>query len=239
MSIILTGYKGFIGQNYYKKYGDKNFILIEKEDVIPTLKQDDIIIHLGATTNTMSGLKECLFNNFLFTIRLFNKCKKIKCKLIYASSASVYGNGFLPLNYYAWSKLLTDIYINNRAVGLRFFNVFGEGEEHKKEMMSIPSKIKKGYNKLFQGTKNHSRDFIYVKDVCDVINYFTKNYILGTYDVGSGKTTKISNLFKTKYETIPLPHNLKNKLQTNTKANLTNLKQAGFNKKYLGVKKWL
>ena len=86
-------------------------------------------------------------NNFTFSKLLADFCLKNSIPLVYASSASVYGDAqhFVEsknekaLNYYAYSKLLFDEYIRNKninsfksqIVGLRYFNVYGPYEEHK------------------------------------------------------------------------------------------------------------
>ena len=79
--------------------------------------------------------------NFKFSQDLLHHCSNTRIPLIYASSASVYGDGqdFIEdkkyesfLNHYAESKLLFDNYfrenqskIYSQVVGLRYFNVFG------------------------------------------------------------------------------------------------------------------
>lgn len=227
--IYLTGYKGFIGKNYYRKHCRKNLYLIEKGDKFPKLNKGDTVIHLGATTDTTAELIECLLNNTLYTINLFEKCKRAGAKLIYASSASVYGNGDGPLNAYAFSKKLIDDYINGRAVGLRFFNVWGPGEEHKGKMMSFPSKIKQGHNTLFMGTEFYARDYIHVSDVVRVIDFFVNNYKPGIYDVGTGKATTYWELMKNVDVVYAhMPSKLKGKLQKYTRADLSDLEKVGF-----------
>jgi ADP-L-glycero-D-manno-heptose 6-epimerase len=173
--IYVTGAFGFIGQNYVKLLNKKglNVVISNKFNYVPKiLTSKDTVVHLGAQTDTTAGWRDVLYNNTTYTIKLFNACRRAKCKFIYASSAAVYGNGGMPLNAYGWSKLLADWYINGRAVGLRFFNVYGPFEEHKGNMKSFISKMRDGQKVLFEGTVNHKRDYVHVTDVCKVIDFF-------------------------------------------------------------------
>ena len=130
---------------------------------------------------------------------LLDLCYKYDIPLIYASSAATYGDGkkgfndnippskLKPLNIYAKTKNMFDKHILNTKtkkpshwIGFKFFNVYGQGEEHKKDMASIIYKgyqeiIKTGQIKLFKSLNNkykdgeQKRDFIHVDDICDVI----------------------------------------------------------------------
>ena len=53
--------------------------------------------------------------------------------MIYSSSAANYGtNGEFPSNLYGWSKYVGEGYVvANGGIGLRYFNVYGPGEENK------------------------------------------------------------------------------------------------------------
>ena len=81
-------------------------------------------------------------NNFHFTVRLADWALKHDKRFIYASSAATYGDGSLgfqddesaiehlkPLNMYAFSKQLVDLWMKkrgafDRVVGLKYFNVY-------------------------------------------------------------------------------------------------------------------
>ena len=85
----------------------------------------------------------------------------------YASSASVYGNStdgsMNPLNYYALTKTQIDYWVQDNIdkfksiQGFRFFNVYGQGEEHKGNQQSPVSKFvqqleEDGVIKVFEGS---------------------------------------------------------------------------------------
>ena len=166
MKILITGYKGFIGKNLYhylqkKGYQVEGFDWSDK--IIPNLQPFDVVVHLGAISSTTErNINKLLNQNLDFSMKLFNLCTKSNTKFIYASSASVYGNSqqqnnikFIredypkyPLNPYAWSKYLFDRWMVNlgnektNAIGLRLFNVYGSGEEHKGNQQSVFGKFK-------------------------------------------------------------------------------------------------
>jgi len=260
--IIVTGGAGFIGSNYirylnsigitdilvvdsklnnYKNLeGLKYTSYLDKDDFNDTtdLTNVEAIIHLGATSDTMASSELCYDNNYKYTLQLFFNAMKHYVPFIYASSASVYGNNGTPLNYYAASKLMADITINTRSVGLRFFNVYGPNESHKGEMRSFITKIIDGSTKLFRGTEESARDYIYVKDVVKIIDHFRVHYKPGIYDVGTGINTTYNELFKIIGKTpnmIDMPDELKGKLQVNTKADLAPLRKAGYTDNFYAI----
>ena len=136
-------------------------------------------------------------------------------RFIYASSAATYGDGssgysdksvdfLVPMNPYGFSKHLFDMFIiNNKldqyACGLKFFNVFGPNEYHKKDMRSMVIKSveqikEKGYINLFKSTHpdypdgGQMRDFIYVKDCCRIMmKVLADRNWNGIYNIGTGK----------------------------------------------------
>ncbi|GIV53965.1 MAG: ADP-L-glycero-D-manno-heptose-6-epimerase [Candidatus Kapaibacterium sp.] len=224
--IILTGGAGFIGSvvlwrlnqagiddvlvvdrlgthDKWKNLVGKRFrMLVTPEGFLANVQNRnvgsaDVIIHLGACTNTTERDADYLAeNNFRYSARLAEFALEREIPFIYASSASVYGDGrsgyrvgttasLRPLNAYAMSKYLFDCWIEQRALlervtGLRFFNVFGPNEYHKGAMASMAYKAflqiqQSGKVKLFASTSpdyadgEQKRDFVYVKDVAEII----------------------------------------------------------------------
>ena len=149
-------------------------------------------------------------NNFSYSKRLLEWALDHNVDFIYASSASVYGNGDLgfkeesqcenPLNLYAFSKLAFDNYVRHilysvnpisQVLGLRYFNVFGINEYHKSKMASVAFHFFNQLNdnntlSLFEGSQSFYRDFIYIKDVLKINNFFFKNKLSGIYNCGTG-----------------------------------------------------
>ena len=265
--ILITGHKGFIGQNLVEKlikgnFGPGELVLIDlKEgDVFKSLEKVDFskikkIIHLGAISDTTeTDIKKVMNYNVVFTLELFKRAKEFRTPIIYASSASVYGNttdySYNPLNLYADSKMLIDTYVEHHItefshiVGLRFFNVYGNKEEHKKSQASPVTQFsiqakESGVIKVFEGSENFKRDFVSVEDVIECI-FLSNKKESGLYDVGTSTQSSfldvakiISGLYKSKIEEIAFPEKLKGKYQCNT------LARNHFDKRFHTIKQWL
>ncbi|KAB8219852.1 ADP-glyceromanno-heptose 6-epimerase [Aspergillus novoparasiticus] len=179
----------------------------------------DIIFHNGAcSVTTEQNGKFMMDLNFTMSKEILHYCQKHRSRLIYASSAAVYGkNAFpeagqqpqkpVPLNVYGYSKLLFDQYVARhlneykglQVVGLRYFNVYGPREQHKGPMASIAyqmhQQLKGGSKiKLFGAYDGYaagmqSRDFISVHDIVRVnLWFFDHPVVSGTFDVGTGRS---------------------------------------------------
>jgi len=239
--IILTGADGFIGKNFLKQI-DEPVVKVEKDDAftfLRTFKDWDkvsLILHQGAMSSTTeNNILRLHSNNVVFTLMLFDKAISHQIPVKFASSASVYGNTngeINPLNYYAITKLQIDYYIKDHMSkfksiqSFRYFNVYGEGEEHKGDQASPISKFTKqvretGKLKLFEGSDKFLRDFVCVDDIVDVV--LNNNAPSGIYDLGTGKPIsfqEVADLVIKKeggdIEYIPFPDHLKDKYQTYT-----------------------
>jgi len=165
-----------------------------------------------------------------------------------------------PLNFYGESKNDFDKWVLEQTetppnwYGLKLFNVFGPNEYHKGRMASVvyhaykqakeTNKIKlfKSHNPNF-GDGEQLRDFIYVKDVIDVIFWLTENTPKsGIYNVGSGRARSFSSLAdavcstidsdKIEIEFIDMPDDIKDKYQYFTQANINKLRSVGYTKSF-------
>lgn len=173
------------------------------------------ILHEGACSDTMEyNGKYMMDNNYAYSKTLLAFCLTRKVPFLYASSASVYGNGRQgfreepacenALNVYACSKMLFDRHVRrvmpsaaSQVVGLRYFNVFGPQENHKGTMASVAYHFfhqlrQDGVVRLFAGTDGYAdgeqrRDFIYVKDVVNVNLFFLEHpEKSGIFNCGTG-----------------------------------------------------
>ena len=240
--IILTGSKGFIGQNFLKALRNEEVIEVEKDNCQEFCRnfaewdKVKLILHQGAISSTTCTDLELLINtNVAFTEWLLNKAIKYKIPVKYASSASVYGrslNEINPLNYYAITKVITDYWVQDHmdefklVQGFRYFNVYGEGEDHKGNQASpiqtFTEQVKNtGKLKLFEGSENFIRDFICVKDI--VHHVLNNDKPSGIYDLGTSipiSFQKVGELIAKKYnaeiEYIPFPKHLEGKYQKYT-----------------------
>ncbi len=199
----------------FKDYYDKEeFIsLVEKNKFKSKIKS---IIHLGACTNTTENNWNYLkYNNIIYTKKLYEFSLNKNCQFIYASSASIYGNksgagaiknfNYKPLNLYGKSKFELDKYFfknsNKKVLSLRFFNVYGNLEYHKKDMRSPVSKfadelVRKKYIKLFKLLKEPSRDFIHVNDAISLLLFLKKKKVNGIFNIGTGTSETFLNIAK-------------------------------------------
>lgn len=301
--ILVTGGCGLIGSNIIRALNDKGISdiivtdelddtdkwknisnkniadLIEKDQLFNDISKYNFntVIHMGACTNTMEkDSQKMMRDNFFYSKRLWEFCAEKNIKFIYASSASVYGDGSLgfsediemdkltPLNVYAYSKLLFDRWNSAQKsappnwVGLRFFNIYGPFEAHKGKMASM---VYQAYKKiknekrvcLFKDCQDSSldgeqrRDFVYVKDVADVVMFFYENlnYASGIYNLGTGRTNTFNELAeevfsamneKVNIEYVDMPSHMKEKYQIYTKADITKLRAAGYTKEFISLK---
>lgn len=205
MKVLLTGYEGFVGSNLLKKLKELGHYVycLEKngsyEDLTleSMIKQCEVIFHVGAISDTtLQDVTEMLYYNYTLSKRIFDLARKHNVKVVYSSSAANYGDGDgIPNNIYGWSKLLAEQYglkACEKFVALRYFNVYGPGEENKGKMASIAYQSwKAGKFKLFPGEIR--RDFIYINDVVHA-NIHAATLERGVFDVGTGNAETFQNL---------------------------------------------
>lgn len=164
-----------------------------------------------------------------------------------------------PLNPYGRSKNEIDKFILGQTeqppfwAGLKFFNVYGPNEFHKGKMASVILHAFRQINetgkvKLFRShNPNYKdgqqlRDFVYVKDVAKVILWLMRHKPeSGLYNVGTGKARSFfdlaDNTFKamgveTDIEFVDTPLNIRDKYQYFTEANMTKLRNAGYDEPF-------
>ena len=213
LKILTTGGTGFIGSNLVSALEERGNELtivdnlssgnpenlrgfkgdvvdgdIATLDLISQFKEKkfDIIFHQAAITDTtFSDDKEMFRVNVEGFRNILKFARSIKAKLIYASSAGVYGRGkipmkegqeLFPLNAYAFSKKMMDELAAKEMeegdiaiIGLRYFNVYGPREKYKGKSASMIYQLYKQMEnkqrpKIFKWGEQ-KRDFIYVKDI--------------------------------------------------------------------------
>ncbi|MGM0782557.1 MAG: ADP-glyceromanno-heptose 6-epimerase [Pseudomonadota bacterium] len=166
-----------------------------------------------------------------------------------------------PLNVYGYSKLLFDQYVRARwhefdsqVVGFRYFNVYGPREQHKGKMASVAyhhhTQIRAGDNlKLFGAWDGYeagmqSRDFVYVGDVVDVNLWFLDHPDKsGIFNLGSGRAEPFKAIGEAvvgyygrgEIEYIDFPDELKGRYQSYTRADISRLRKAGYDREFRTV----
>jgi ADP-L-glycero-D-manno-heptose 6-epimerase len=259
-------------KTFYQKIERKHFIeWFDKNYNIVT----DVIHIGARTDTTEKDINILNELNLNYTKAIWNICAKNKISLIYASSAATYGlgeNGYdddetkipllKPLNLYGESKNDFDIWALQQPQspphwqGLKFFNVYGPNEYHKGRMASVIFHSfhqinTNGKVKLFGShNPNYSdggqlRDFVYVKDVVNVIWFlFSTKIKSGIYNLGSGQARTFLDLANATFkalniepniEFIETPIDIRDKYQYFTEANMNKLISAGYSKKFTSL----
>lgn len=249
--ILVTGGAGFIGFHLCKKLSEANpnvtiydnlssgtlenvkdtpkakFVkndILNLKNLYATEKAD-VIFHLAAQVvvpYSMENPLEDFETNARGTLNVLEKARKEDARVVFASSAAVYGNptkfptpetyGFNPFSCYGLSKVVGEeycqMYMTQYGLDitiLRFANVYGSrchGVIH-----DFLDKLQKNPAKLeIIGTGLQSRDFVHVSDVVNaVILAATRENALGkTFNIGFGETTKIIDLAKMILEILNL-----------------------------------
>ena len=252
--LVVTGAAGFIGSNIVKglnarglsdiiavddlTQGDK-FRNLADLQIADYVDQDtfyaafaqgaygpvEAVFHQGACSDTMqSDGKYMMSNNYTLTCGLYETCQSKGSRLLYASSAAIYGGSSVftedlanerPLNVYGYSKLLfdqklrrelgTELAARHQVVGLRYFNVYGPREQHKGRMASVAyhqfNQFRAdGKVKLFGEYGGYApgaqmRDFVFIDDVVAVNLWFFDNpQACGIFNLGSGRAQPFNDV---------------------------------------------
>ncbi len=241
--ILVTGGAGFIGFHLCKKLleftpnltiydnlsngklenvKDLSKAKFVKGDILDLKKLNsqekaDLIYHLAAQVvvpYSMENPIEDFETNARGTLNVLEKARKDDARLVFASSAAVYGNptklptpedyGPNPFSCYGLSKVVGEeycnIYVNQYGLDitiLRFANVYGSRCHG--VISDFLDKINENPAKLeIIGTGLQSRDFVHVSDAVDalMLSAVRENALGQTFNIGFGKTTKIIDLAK-------------------------------------------
>jgi ADP-L-glycero-D-manno-heptose 6-epimerase len=189
----------------------------------------DAVFHEGACSDTMEQNGQYMMdNNYRVSCDLYTACQAQGTRLLYASSAATYGGSstFIeapanerPLNVYGYSKLLFDQRLRlllgakfesakTQVVGFRYFNVYGNREQHKGRMASVAFHQfhqfkEQGHVKLFGDYGGYAagmqqRDFVYIDDVVAVNLWFFDNPSKsGLFNLGTGRAQPFNDVAHT------------------------------------------
>ena len=182
----------------------------------------DAVFHEGACSDTMEHDGRLMMDlNYRCSKELLDACMTQGTRLLYASSAAVYGASRQfredpalerPLNVYGYSKLLFDQVVRRalptapiQIAGFRYFNVYGPREQHKGRMASVafhhwgqvtkgePVRLFGGYDGY--GPGEQSRDFVFVGDVVATKLWFFENPDRsGIFNLGTGRAQAFNDL---------------------------------------------
>jgi len=223
----------------------------DKDRIARVVKGKDYVIHLAAVTSNIEFIRnpvDCYdvnANGFLNTVdaAATGGCKKF----VYASSAAVYLDSFSEEavidprkqgNHYAKTKIMNEMLAHSygdiygmRTIGLRYFNVYGNGENEKGDYASIVTlflKAKKSREALVvYGDGQQARDLIKVTDAARLTVDLLEKGSYPVYNVGTGVATAyiaIAEMIE-KHSIRCVPNPLPN-YQYYTRADTQKLKEA-------------
>ncbi len=179
----------------------------------------DVIFHLASITDTTVMDQELMMRKNVDGFKnILEIAEDSGAIVVYASSASVYGivKEHIPLkedrekspeNVYAFSKYIMDNIARDfseetgiKAVGVRYFNVYGPGEAHKGKFASMIYQL---YKQMKEGKRprifkwgEQKRDFVYVKDAVDATIIASKAPETTVYNVGSGQARSFNEVIQ-------------------------------------------
>ena len=225
------------------------------------------VFHLGACSSTTERDASYLIaNNVRRSQEIAGWTLARGARFVYASSAATYGareidlredldpHALRPLNMYGYSKHLFDGWMRRegllqRAVALKYFNVYGPNEDHKGTMRSVVAKAfdqirEHGAIELFKSYRpgiadgEQTRDFLYVKDAAAITAYLARTPgASGIFNVGAGIDRTWNDLahavfaaleLPPRIEYVDMPDVLRGKYQYRTVATIDRLRAAGW-----------
>jgi ADP-L-glycero-D-manno-heptose 6-epimerase len=247
----------------------------ELEDFLAAHPPLEMLFHLGAISETTAIDGDVAWAvNVELPSRLWQWCAARQVPFVYASSASTYCDGALgfeddgsvaylerlrPLNLYGWTKHAFDLRVARMLeggrprppqwAGLKFFNVFGPNEYHKRGMVSV---VKVKHDEIREGRAPclyrsdqadiedgaQQRDFIWVGDLVDVMLWLHDTRAAsGLFNVGTGQARSYRDLayavcdaagVERRIEFVDMPEALRGQYQSFTQAGIARLRAAGY-----------
>ncbi|MDR3591649.1 MAG: NAD-dependent epimerase/dehydratase family protein [Negativicutes bacterium] len=245
MKVLVTGGAGFIGSHVVAELLRRDYQVVIVDNLSTGLLENidarasfhkldvtaddlnelfagekvDFVIHLAAQTAVPRSLAEPEYDcqaNILGTVKVMEAARKNGVRrVIFASSAAVYGDGAAipisedahldPASFYGLSKLTAEKYLKLYSkvfdieyVVLRYANVYGErqGDAGEGGVVSIfARKVLAGQPISIFGDGGQTRDFIYAGDIaaanCQALVTRDANTV---YNISTGTETSVNEL---------------------------------------------
>jgi ADP-L-glycero-D-manno-heptose 6-epimerase len=228
--------------------------------VLQRLDAFDVIFHEGSITDTtVMDQRKMMHNNVEGFRNLLDQALRWGSRVVWASSAAIYGRGPSPmresqqpgpLNVYGYSKLAMEHLAGHYAprlkhpiVALRYFNVYGPGEQHKGKFASMIHQLAKQMRagnrpRIFKNGEQ-KRDFVFIDDVIAANVAAMTSKQSGVFNVGSGAAASFNDVVEQLNRVLKTdlpPDYIENPydfFQTHTEADLTQSRAVlGCNPKY-------
>lgn len=245
MKMLVTGALGFIGSNLTERLvregnevvaldnlhtgsednaasfkGKARIVKMDAGDMPKLNEEFDVIFHLGVYSSSPMYRKDpqLVAKALSQWISILEYVRSNpSCRLVYASSSSMYNGNKPPFaedmaikvtDYYTearyamerMAELYHDFYGLN-SVGLRFFSVYGPHESAKKQYANLITQfmwqMKRNERPVILGDGTQSRDFTYVDDVVEAIILASRYGKYGIFNVGTGKAASLNDVVST------------------------------------------
>jgi UDP-glucose 4-epimerase len=189
------------------------------DQVSRVFQGQDLVLHLAAVVSVPGSVDDPVgthITNVDGTLNVFESARKSNIKkVVYASSAAVYGSkalvptkessSLLPDSPYGLHKMINDQYadIYNRlfglsTIGLRYFNIFGVRQDPLSSYSGVVSvfwkKINTGESVTIYGDGLQTRDFVHVDNIVEANLLALNSDRAGVYNVGTGLETSLLDL---------------------------------------------
>ena len=231
---MVTGGAGFVGSHVAAYLAERGFRVVAVDNLerasavkrleeagVPLVVGDvrhmdlppaDAVVHAAAYISVDESWErpyDYMWNNAAATARVAKQCAETGARLIYISSAAVYGepqhlpidesHSTRPLSPYGLSKLVGEQMTQMLAPGaavLRLFNVYGPGQTgpYAGVIAKFVERAKRGLPPVIYGDGTQTRDFIHVADVARLVEVVLDRGVAGVYNVGTGRAVSIREL---------------------------------------------
>ena len=219
----------------------------DKKIINEIINESDGIFHQAALANvyeSFSKSKEYFDVNVKGTKNIFEIAKENKIKVVFASSSSVYGEIKImpitenidrnPIHPYGQTKLECEFLAEKfskeglKVIGLRYFNVYGLGQNdaYAGVITKFLNKIKENKSPEIFGDGSQTRDFIFVKDVANAnLSAMESEINFEFFNIGSQKSISILELAQIiiKKSGLNLKPEFKEPLQGDAKISLSDI----------------
>ena len=243
MDFVITGGAGFIGSNLANYLTEKhhsvkivdnlqsgklenikdksNFNkidILDYEKLKNIIKPADGIFHLAALVDPLGSFErpeEYHKVNVKGTENVFKLANKFGIKVVFASSAAIYGDTVKipikenykknPINPYASYKMMAErmaikyASLGTSIIGLRYFNVYGKSNygSQKDVISRFMKKISLHNAPIIYGDGTQTRDFVHIEDVTQAnLKAMQSNVDKEFFNIGSGMAISILELAK-------------------------------------------